>query len=100
MNDKELSGAKKLLANKRIEESFKICRIVCSPTRFKIIFLLKNYPSGLNVTELARILESSLSRISHQLHILRKHDLVVAKGENRETLYKLSDHRLKKFFPI
>lgn len=100
MSDKLILAAKKLLVNKRIEESLKICRAICSPLRFKVIFLLKNHPSGLTVTELARILGSSLSRISHQLRILRKCNLVVAKGENRETLYKLSNHRIKRFFSV
>ncbi len=73
-----------------------MCRVVCGPTRFKIIVLLNKNKSGLSVTELARALNSSVSRISHQLHILKKNEVVEFKKVNREVIYKLADHRVQK----
>lgn len=86
--------------SKKINASLKTIRVLCGPTRFKIICLLSQNSDGLNVTELARILNSSLSRVSHQLKILKKHKLIVGAGKNRETIYKLADHRLRKYLHI
>ena len=69
-------------------------RVCCGPMRFKVLTLLGSRREGFTVTELARVLQSSLSRVSHQLRILRKHKLVFAKGINRETIYRLSNGKI------
>jgi DNA-binding transcriptional ArsR family regulator len=86
--------------DKKINESLKIMRALCGPMRFKIIYLLHKNKKGLSVTEIAEILHGSLSRISHQLSILKAHKMVRSSGQNRETIYKLGDHGLVKYISI
>lgn len=74
----------------------RLIRVLCGPVRYKILALLSAHKPGLRVTDLASVLHASLSRVSHQLRILRKYDLVVASGTNRETLYTIKDGRVKK----
>ncbi len=91
---------KKIFINKKVSDSYKILRVICGPMRFKIIVLLRQNKKGLNVTALGEALGASLSRISHQLSILKKHKLISGSGSNRETVYRLSDHRLRKYLNI
>ncbi len=88
---------KNFILNKKALEVAKTIRVLCGPTRFKIVVLLRKHKGGLTVTELAHALNASLSRISHQLKILKKNNLVEGTGKNRETLYKLADHRLHNY---
>lgn len=83
----------------RMKESCVICRAICGPTRFKIIALLRHYPKGLAVTQLAKMLHASLSRVSHQLRILKGHKLVEATSQNREKIYKLAEKYVTKHLP-
>lgn len=95
MNKKTKNGLRKIFVTKNFKDSHEILKIICGPTRHKIVHLLKQSPRGLNVTDLAFILKMSLSRVSHQLKILREHRLVSVKGKNRETVYFLTDHKIK-----
>lgn len=88
------------LSDKKLKESFKVIRLLCGPIRFKIVFLLKKNNRGLTVTEIAELLNASLSRISHQLRILKEHKLVSAKKINRKVLYTLKNHRIRKILPF
>ena len=96
MNYQEKKLARKLINSAAAKKFLKTTQIWGGPTRFKIILLLGHHQQGLNVTELAEILNFSLSRISHQLRILRKNKFVTASGTNRETVYKVSDQFLVK----
>jgi DNA-binding transcriptional ArsR family regulator len=98
MTQQQLRRLKKLLSSKKTKESFKICRSLCGSMRFKIIFILNKQKSGLTVTEMAKILDVSLSRVSHQLRILKKYRLVLTKRINREVVYILANHRIQKIF--
>ena len=99
MKNKYKRVRKFVVANSK-KETFAILRILCGPMRFKIILVLGKYRNGLIVSRLADILGSSLSRVSHQLRILKKYNLVEAKKINRETLYRLANHRIRKFLKI
>lgn len=88
----------KSLQTKEFKGSHKLLRAVCGPTRYKIIHLLKQNPIGLTVTDMAQILNSSLSKVSHQIKILKEYKLISARGQNRETIYSLADHRIQNFF--
>lgn len=96
MNPKEKILARKLINNPEAKRFLKITQVWGGSTRFKIILLLGYYKRGFTVTELAEILNSSLSRISHQLSILRKNKFVTASGTNREKIYKVSEQFLVK----
>ena len=84
--------------NKKEKEIFKTIRILCGPMRFRILIALSGAGrSGLSVTNMALIFNTTLSRISHQLQILRKHKFVKATKRNHEVVYTLSDHRVQKY---
>jgi DNA-binding transcriptional ArsR family regulator len=84
----------------RIKLSHDICFIVCSPVRFKIIgALLRHQKQGLTVTDLATMTNSSISRVSHQLHILRKHKIAEAKKSGRQQIYTITESTIKKRLP-
>ena len=91
-----IQKAKKILESKSVKETAQILKVLCGPSRFKIVVLLKYFPSGLTVTQISEMLGASLSRISHQLKILRKHKMVEGKGRNREVLYTLHNHHIRK----
>lgn len=98
MTKHSINKSQQFLKDRRVREFYKTMRLLCGPMRFKIIIVLNKHKDGLTVSELAETLGVSLSRVSHQLAILRKHKLVVAKKINRETVYKLANHRLQKIF--
>ena len=97
MANGELKRIKSLINSKRMKASREFLHILCGKIRFKIALALSKTKIGLNVTELSQILDASLSRTSHQLQILRKHKLVVAKRTNREVVYSLANHRIRFF---
>lgn len=77
-----------------VKKSYTRLRAISGISRFRIIVLLRKEKNGLNVSEISKILKSSLSKISHQLFILRKEKIVVDIGKGRETIYKMNDHKL------
>ncbi|MFH1631621.1 MAG: helix-turn-helix domain-containing protein [bacterium] len=80
----------------KVMRNMRLLRTVCGPIRFKVIALLKKHPEGLSVSQLAEILDSSLSKISHQLRPLREAKLIAVKHKNREVIYALANHRIEK----
>lgn len=67
-------------------------------TRTKILecLAIKN----LYVSELAEILEMSISAISHQLRVLRSAKLVKGLKQGKEVLYSLDDDHVKKILEL
>lgn len=98
MDSAEIKKARSLLKTRENKALAKVLRILCGPSRLAIVLLLKKYKNGLTVTDLAKILNASLSKISHQLAILRRNKFVEIRSRNRETVYGLADHRLSKYF--
>lgn len=83
----------------RIKESHDACFKICSPTRFKIIAELRSGPDGAVVGEIAKKLGFSLSRVSHQLAILRKYKVVEIERCGKKITYKMPLARVKKRLP-
>ncbi len=88
--------AKLSLSTPFVKECYRVIRAICGPIRYKIVVLLRAERAGLTVTELASSLGSSLSRVSHQLRILRQAKLVKAVRRNREVVYTLESDRLRR----
>lgn len=65
-------------------------------TRLTIICLLMH--NELCVNDIAAILDVSQSLVSHQLQILRKHDIVDYRKEGKSVFYHLSDNHIKDLF--
>ena len=62
--------------------------------RFKIVAALCRFEEGLTVTEIAEIMQAPISRISHQLAILRHAGLVRRRRRNREAIYALDKRQI------
>ena len=67
-------------------------------TRMRIIAALRHCP--MNVGDLAQVLQMSDSAVSHQLRILRQHDLVRGKREGKYIYYALSDEHVTHIFDM
>ena len=100
INQEKIGELRGLINSSFSNRTHEILHAICGKTRFKIVILLNEEKRGLNVTELSSILNSTLTKISHQLSILRKDGIVEFTGQNRERIYKLADHKLKKYFEL
>lgn len=76
------------------KECYVVLRAISGPLRYRIVLLLAGARRGMTVTALADALGSSLSRVSHQLRILRQAKVVSATRRNREMIYALDTARL------
>lgn len=81
---KELQNAKAVL---QCAEQF---GLVGNPTRMKICWLLCKHKE-LSVGEIAKILDVSVSTVSHSLKGLWKHELVAARRDYKQVFYRLTD---------
>lgn len=66
------------------------------PTRLTLISLLAKHE--LCVNDIASVLNMSQSRISHQLAVLRKADIVTYYRKGKQVLYTLTDNHIKDLF--
>lgn len=81
---------KELRDSKAITEC--ACRfgVIGDPTRMKICWLLQHYPE-LAVSEIAELLDVSISAISHSLKKLKAYELVESRRDFRKVFYRLAD---------
>ncbi len=87
----------RLLSSEAVTSGHTMIRVIGGLTRYRIIVLLKNAPSGLTVTGLARILGASPSQISHQIRILKKYRLVFGNPDGRTVTYRLNAKKVDPF---
>lgn len=85
-----------LLSNKSYETLTDFYSIFADKTRLILISLLSRHE--LCVNDIAEILGMSQSRVSHQLAILRKHDIVTTYREGKSVIYALTDNHIKDLF--
>ena len=67
-------------------------------TRMRIISLLRQ--KEMNVSQIAEVLDISVSAISHQLKTLKSHDLVRLKRDGKYSIYYLSDEHVTRIFDL
>ncbi|MFA6829375.1 MAG: metalloregulator ArsR/SmtB family transcription factor [Bacilli bacterium] len=70
--------------------------LFADPTRLTIISLLIH--EELCVSDIVEVMGVSQSVVSHQLQILRKHDIVTFKRKGKSVLYSLTDNHIKDLF--
>ena len=75
-----------------IEEKSRFYFLGSDPTRLKIIFLL-NLHGELCVTDLSRILDISISAVSHQLSLMERSGLVQKIKMGQMACYSLSQSK-------
>jgi DNA-binding transcriptional ArsR family regulator len=84
---KKLSG---YLASKESKDYMKMLRAITGSMRLRILMLLAKAGRPLSVTEIAEVMDGTLSRISHQVGILKRYGLVHSKRSSRSVLYSLA----------
>ena len=69
------------------EEMQRIFKLLTNSTRLNILILLEN--KQLSVNEIVQYLQIPQPQVSHQLSILKQHQLVTAERVGKNNLYKL-----------
>ncbi len=87
---------KRLLSAESIDTLASFYSIFADSTRLSIVSLLLE--NELCVNDIAEILSLSQSRVSHQLQVLRKHDVVTYYRSGKQVLYTLTDNHIKDLF--
>ncbi|OGL74097.1 hypothetical protein A3C96_04215 [Candidatus Uhrbacteria bacterium RIFCSPHIGHO2_02_FULL_60_10] len=101
MSDAELRSLKKKVGAAPVIAFFRMVRAACGSSRLRILYLLKQTGSaGLTITDLSKLLGASLSRISHQMRILKKHGLVSAEKDGRNVAYRLVGAKASEFLKM
>ena len=87
---KKINELKKFLKNdKKLARAKYYYSIIAGKARLDIFYLLKK-EKGLCVCDMADILETTVSALSHQLKILRKAGFVKTKKEGQTIFYSLT----------
>ena len=86
---------KELKNEKLIKECAEKFGLLGDLTKMKICYLLCYYPE-LTVSEIAEILNMSISRVSHALRKLKEKGIVSFWKDWRYSFYKLKDEKLSK----
>jgi len=86
----------KKLSEDVIQSLADIFQVLSTPTRIKIINALAS--RELCVCDISELLEMSQSAISHQLRILRNHNLVKNYKKGRSVYYSLDDNHILQLF--
>lgn len=94
---KTLENLRGFLTKESVKAAHATIRAVGGLTRYRIMTLLDKYPSGLTATDLTEIFDASPSKISHQIHILRKHSLIVGHKRGTMVAYQLNEKNAKRF---
>ncbi len=91
-----LSIRKKRLSPSSFQTLSKFYSVFADSTRLTLISLLSEHE--LCVNDIALIRNRSQSRVSHQLAILRKRDIVTHYRKGKQVLYALTDNHIKDLF--
>lgn len=74
----------------------KVHQLLSGETRYKLVKLLHDLKE-LCVCDMAEILDTTVSAVSHQLKILRKVGVVSTRREGQTIYYALQDKEIEKF---
>lgn len=87
-----------LLGEEMSMDLAQVFKVLADPTRVRLISLLAE--KELFVGELAKLLDMTLSAVSHHLRLLRQLRLVKARRQGRHVYYSLSDDHVKDVYEL
>ncbi len=80
-------------SEERLSRLADLYRIFADPTRIRILYVL--FASEMCVCDIARMLDMTISAISHQLRILKASALVRYRREGKTVFYALADGHVR-----
>lgn len=89
LTEGKIKNFQQILQKSEIAETKTLAEILSGEIRLKILFLL-GFQSNLCVNDIADILKSKVSGISHQLSILKKEGLVSSRKKQKIVYYALA----------
>ena len=96
LSDSDIRKVKTVLkTDRRLDQHLKIHQVLSGETRYKLVKLLKDLKE-LCVCDMAEILDTSVSAVSHQLRALRKANLVSTRRNGQTIYYSLKDKEIAK----
>lgn len=87
---------RKLTQQKDLKNPLNLFQLLGGQTRLRILYLL-HQEKELCVCDLAEILQTTISAVSHQLRLLREANLVKTRRDRQTIYYSLVSCRLLKF---
>ena len=90
ISKKEIRQVRKALKNNTDLDEIKLHLVLSGKTRFKIVKLL-NELKELCVCDLAEILDTTVSAVSHQLKVLRQSGIVKSRRKSQTIYYSLKN---------
>jgi DNA-binding transcriptional ArsR family regulator len=90
LHEKEVARARAyLLPEDEVTHLAQLFKVLGDPTRTRILRALR--AGELCVCDISHVLDMSISSISHQLRVLRQHDLVRFRKDGKIVFYSLAD---------
>jgi ArsR family transcriptional regulator len=77
------------LPDTEVEDLSSLFKVLGDPTRTRILLALRS--GELCVCDIGHVLGMSISSVSHQLRVLRQHNLVKPRREGKVVFYSLAD---------
>lgn len=92
LTEKEVKQIRDYLGTKEVKARRDILRAISGQVRFNILAALGQTADGMTVSELAKLFHYSVSRVSHQLRILRTHHIVSMRRNGKSMVYHVADN--------
>jgi len=90
LHEEEVQRARGVaLPEREVEGLAGLFKVLGDPTRTRILRALRS--GELCVCDISHVLNMSISSVSHQLRVLREHDLVRFRREGKVVFYSLAD---------
>ena len=78
-----------MMDEEHLKEMNKVMKLLSNPIRVQMLYVLES--KSMSVNELSKLLYVEQSVISHNLSLLREHQLVMAERQGKYNYYQLND---------